>query len=126
MRTLKNILIVDDDREASDRLADVLAVFGHVTRVAAKGVEGLRAVEKDPPDVILLDVETPVPDGREIAEAGVVRRAGKQSIPVVVMSTSRHLERIADLVGTPYYLRKPFGISDAISLVNQALDRTTD
>ena len=49
-------------------------------------------------------------------------RAGKASIPVVVMSGSRQLEKIAELVGTPYYLRKPFGIRQAISLVNEALD----
>jgi CheY-like chemotaxis protein len=119
---MKNVLIVDDDRESSHRLADVLAATGHLTRVAANGVEGLREVERDPPDVILLDVEMPVLDGAEIAQALAVGRAGKASIPIVLISASRHLEEIADLVGTPYFLRKPFGIRQAISLVNDALE----
>jgi len=118
---LISVLIVDDDREGAHRLADFLAASGHTTRVAANGLEGLREVESDPPDVILLDVEMPVLDGPEMAEALAVRRAGKTSIPIVLISGSRHLERIAGMVGTPYFLRKPFGISQAIRMVNQAL-----
>lgn len=121
-KSLLNILIVDDDHELSRRLADILAATGHVTRVARNGFEGLREVASDPPDIILLDVEMPILDGVEMAEALAVRRAGKPSIPIVLISATRHLERIAGLVGTPYYLRKPFGISQVISLVNRALD----
>lgn len=116
-----DVLIIDDDREASHRLADFLAATGHTTRIAARGVEGLREVESDPPDVIVLDMEMPVRDGPETAEAIALRSAGKRSIPIVLISASRHLERIAGVVGTPYYLRKPFGISHAIRLVNEAL-----
>ena len=118
---MKNVLIVDDDRDESYRLADVLAASGHMTRVAANGVDGLREVERDPPDVIVLDVETSASAGAEMAEALAGRRAGKRSIPIVLISASRHLEQFAGLVGTPYYLRKPFGIWQAITLVNEAL-----
>jgi CheY-like chemotaxis protein len=117
-----NILIVDDDHEVSHRLADVLAASGHQTRIAGNGFEGLQAVASDPPDIILLDVEMPILDGPEMAEALAVRRAGKPPIPIVLISASRHLERIAGVVGTPFYLKKPFGIRQAISLVNEALD----
>ena len=119
---LVNILIVDDDHEVSHRLADILAATGHLTRVAGNGFEGLREVASDPPDIILLDVEMPILDGLEMAEALAVRQAGKPSIPIVLISASRHLERLAGLVGTPYYLRKPFGISQVTSLVRKALD----
>ncbi len=121
MTTLINVLIVDDDRDGSHLLADVLAASGHTTRVAANGLEGLQEVERDPPDVILLDVDMPILDGPEMAEALAVRRAGKTSIPIVLISGSQHLESIAGVVGTPYFLRKPFGISQAIRMVNQAL-----
>jgi CheY-like chemotaxis protein len=115
-----DVLIVDDDREAAHRLANFLAATGHTTRVAANGVEGLREMESDPPDVILLGVEMPLLDGPEMAEALVVRRAGKAAIPIVVMSASRHLEEIASTVGTPYFLKKPFAISQAIKMVRRA------
>jgi CheY-like chemotaxis protein len=117
-----NVLIVGDDHEASHRLADILAATGHTTRVAGNGFEGLRAVASDPPDVILLDVEVPSLDGVEMAEALAVRLAGKAPIPMVLISASRHLARIAGLVGTPHYLRKPFGITQVIGAVNEALD----
>jgi CheY-like chemotaxis protein len=120
--SLVNILIVDDDREGSYRLADILAATGHSTRVAGNGFEGLQEVASDPPDIILLDVEMPILNGPEMAEALAMRRAGKPTIPIVLISSSRHLERIAGSVGTPYYLRKPFGITQVIGVVNEALD----
>jgi CheY-like chemotaxis protein len=119
--SMKDVLIVDHDSEAARRLADVLAATGHMTRIAPSGLEGLRELESDPPDLILLDVEARAVDGLDMAEA-LTARAGKASIPIVVISASRQLEKIAELVGTPHYLRKPFGIRQAISLVNEALD----
>jgi len=119
---LLNILIVDDDHDLSHRLADILGATGHLTRVAGSGFEGLREVASDPPDIILLGVEMPILDGLEMAEALAVRQAGKPSIPIVLVSASRHLERIAGLVGTPYYLKKPFGISEVTGLVRRVLD----
>jgi hypothetical protein len=56
-----------------------------------------------------------------MAEAVALCSAGKRPIPIVLISPSRHLERIASAVGTPYYLKRPFGISQAIRLVNVAL-----
>lgn len=61
----------------------------------------------------------PLLDGPDMAEA---RRAGKRTIPIVLISASHHLERIAKSVGTPYYLRKPFSITQVISLVDDVLD----
>ena len=116
-----NILIVDDDHDASHRLADILAATGHLTRVAGNGFEGLQAVARRPPGHHLArcrDAASRRPgNGR-----GARRPARKGSIPIVLISASRHLERIARVVGTPYYLRKPFGIRQVICLVDEALN----
>ena len=117
---LVDILIVDDDHEASDRLANILAAAGHLTRVASHGLEGLRQLATDPPDIILLDVEVPILDFPGMTDALAAQRAG--SIPVVLMSASRDLEKIAGSIGTPYYLKKPFGIGQVIGLVKEAID----
>lgn len=117
-----NILIVDDDHEASDRLAKGLTANGYASRVAANGVEGLQKIASAPPDLILLDVEMPILDGPGMAEALEVRREGQRPIPIVLISGSRYLERIARVVGTPHFLRKPFEIGQVISLVNEALE----
>ena len=117
-----DILIIDDDCEGSNRLADILAATGHLTRVAGNGLEGLQSVANDPPDIILLDVEMLVLGGTKMAEALAIRRVGMPAIPIVLISASRHLEKIAGAVGTPFYLKKPFGIQQVISLVNEALD----
>jgi DNA-binding NtrC family response regulator len=119
---LADILIVDDDNEASDRLANILAAAGHLTRVASNGLEGLQQLATDPPDIVLLDVEVPLLEVPGMTDALAVQRAGNRSIPVVLMSASRHLEKIAGSIGTPYYLKKPFGIGQVIGLVKEAID----
>lgn len=120
--SMVNILIVDNDREGSHRLADILGATGHSTRVAGNHLEALREVATDPPDIVLLDLETPILDSPELALALAIRRAGEPTLPIVLISASRHLETIAGSMGTPYYLRKPFGISQVIGLVNEVLD----
>ena len=61
------VLIVDDNREAADFLAELLASYGCVTRVAYDPVEALRQLEGFHPEVAILDIGLPVMDGYELA-----------------------------------------------------------
>ncbi len=116
-----SVLIVDDDIEIAHRLEELFAVAGYVTRVAHNGVEGLHEATKDPPDIILLDVEMPILDGPGMSEALAIQRAGQPAIPIVLISASSRLQKIAEWVGTPFFLNKPFGISQILGMVNNAL-----
>lgn len=118
---MANILIVDDSLEGPNRLADILAAAGHAPRVAGTRFEVLREVARDPPDVILLDVETPVVEGAGLVEAVGASRIGQPPIPIVLLSASRHLATIAGTLGPAYYLRKPFGIQQVIRIVDRAV-----
>jgi CheY-like chemotaxis protein len=118
---LPNILIVDDDLEIANRLKDIFVPAGYATRVARNGLEGLQEATRGPPDIILLDVEMPILDGPGMAEALAIQRAGQPSIPIVLISASSRLQKIAEWVGTPFFLRKPFGTGQIIDLVNEAL-----
>jgi CheY-like chemotaxis protein len=87
--SLANILIVEDDPEIADAVAALLTPAGHVTRTARNGVEGLRMVAEQPPDLILLDVEMPILDGPRMAEALAMQRAGLPRMPIVIVSAAR-------------------------------------
>ena len=61
------VLIVDDNADAAELLAELLAAAGHETRVAHDGPAALRIAEELRPDVSLLDIGLPVMDGYELA-----------------------------------------------------------
>jgi PAS domain-containing protein len=64
------ILIVDDERENRALLEVMLAPEGFVLETACNGEEALAAVERQPPDLILLDIVMPGMDGYEVARHG--------------------------------------------------------
>jgi CheY-like chemotaxis protein len=118
---LANILIVEDDPDAAETLADILNDEGYETRTAPDGLQGLQRVAEQIPDLILLDLEMPILDGRGMAAALAIQGQGAPPIPIALVSGSPHLRRMADRLGTPHYLQKPFSASDAIALVRRAL-----
>ncbi len=58
MQELK-VLLVDDEEEFVTTLAERLSLRGMVTRIATDGEQALRAVEADPPHVVVLDLMMP-------------------------------------------------------------------
>ena len=62
-KTPKSILVVEDDTALSEAYRLVLEHAGYPTRTAMSGVEALKAIEEDEPDIILLDIRMPVMDG---------------------------------------------------------------
>jgi two-component system CheB/CheR fusion protein len=63
----RRILVVDDNDDAAESLAHLLALDGHHVRVARDGLTALDAAERLDPDVVLLDIGIPGMDGLEIA-----------------------------------------------------------
>lgn len=69
MASAKRILIVDDNVDAADLVAEGLRLFGLEVNVAYGGQEGLAAAKAFCPNVIFLDIGMPVLDGYEVAMA---------------------------------------------------------
>ncbi|ACG74265.1 integral membrane sensor hybrid histidine kinase [Anaeromyxobacter sp. K] len=76
------ILVVDDNEDAAELLADVLAHAGHEVRVAGDGGRGLELAARFRPDVAILDIGLPVLDGYELAIQ--LRRRLGEAAPVVI------------------------------------------
>ena len=77
------ILVIDDEAAIRDSLRMTLEYEGYEFVGAATGQEGLALVEREPPDLVLLDVKMPGMDGLEVLER---LRHINESIPVVVVS----------------------------------------
>ena len=122
---MASILIVDDDRDLAEMLGDLLREAGLDVRTAHDGQEGLKLIEEQLPDLVLLDVEMPCLGGPEMAYRMLVHDMGEEQVPIVLVSGVTDLFKVAELVGTPYYLGKPYDLDRISTLVSRALVERT-
>ena len=121
---MARVLVVDDEPDIRDLLRGVLEFEGYEVDEAADGDEALAAVADDPPDVVLLDVMMPGPDGFEVlAELKQPTHPGA-SIPVLMLTArGGDLDRIrGGIEGAVRYIVKPFALSDLREAVRGAID----
>ena len=64
---MSRILVVDDNHDTADSLAQLLRLRGHDVRVAFSGIDAVDACRENPPDVVLLDIGLPGLNGYEAA-----------------------------------------------------------
>ncbi|MDA4895579.1 MULTISPECIES: response regulator transcription factor [Microbacterium] len=117
------ILLVDDDAAITGALGPFLARSGFDVEVAADGAEGLAAVERRAPDLVVCDVLMPRVDGREF-----VRRVRGRSLwlPIILLTqVGEASERSAALdEGADDYLNKPFDPRELVSRIRAVLRRS--
>ena len=80
----RRVLVVDDNADAAESLADVLRMLGHAVEVAYDGPTAIERVRANPPDVVLCDIGLPGMSGYEIAKA--LRRIGSRDIQLFAVS----------------------------------------
>jgi two-component system response regulator MprA len=87
-RRATRVLLVEDDPDQRDVVADLLRLEGFDVATAENGLEALRHLRsvRELPDVVLLDLDMPVMDGREF-RARQLDDASARSVPVVVLSS---------------------------------------
>ena len=122
---MAELLVVDDDRDLAEVVAELLQNHGHSVRVAHNGEEGLARLEEWTPDLVVLDVDMPILRGPGMAMVMLLRNCGLELVPIVLVSGSVGLEAIAAEVGTPYSLAKPCSPGALLSLVGRALREGT-
>jgi DNA-binding response OmpR family regulator len=100
-----NILVVDDDTDLRDTIAELLEIEGHVAVRAPDGERALEALGTDPGkfDLVLLDLRMPRIDGWQVAE-----RIGS-SVPIVVISAEVSINLPPNASGK---LKKPFTMAE--------------
>ncbi len=116
-RNAATVLIVDDDSRLRELIRVNLEYDGMTVREAGTADEGLRALDDDPPDLVLLDVMMPGLDGWAMLQR-VRERHGLEALPVIMFSgkTDGGAER-AHASGAQAFVGKPL---DPLALVEQA------
>jgi CheY-like chemotaxis protein len=118
---MADVVIVDDDESIAEAVAEIMISLGHTARLGENGAEGLRLLAERLPDLLFLDVEMPLLTGPEMAHRMLIEDAGRERIPIVLLSGAANLKRIAKLVGTPYVLAKPCTLVELVATANRAL-----
>ncbi len=118
---MADVLVVEDDADTAELVQILLEGAGHRVRVARDGREGLARISERLPDVVVMDVEMPVLTGPEMVERMFVENMGRENIPVLVVSAAMGLHAVAEHIGTPYHLAKPFAPEALLDLVGQAV-----
>jgi PAS domain S-box-containing protein len=81
----RRILVVDDNEDSAESLAQLLELNGHHVEKVHDGLAALEAVERLDPDVVLLDIGLPQMDGYEVCQA--IRRNHSKHRPIVIALT---------------------------------------
>jgi len=115
-RRAVSILVIDDDDDIRDTLAEVLEEIGYSVATASQGSEALDLLHEVNPQVILLDLNMPVMSGAEF-RAAQRRDPALRQIPTIVMTAVDRLpDRTADFA-CEEILAKPFRLSDLLDLL---------
>jgi CheY-like chemotaxis protein len=112
------VMIVDDDRDVRESLAEVLEDHGYRSVAAANGKEALDRLRslQSHPCLILLDLMMPVMDGRQFrAEQRHDKALG--GIPVLVFSAHTNVEEAGADLGASACLRKPIELPRLLEAV---------
>jgi len=113
-------LVIDDDEDVRQAIAQVLEQAGYIVVQARNGEEGLKlACQQILPDVILLDIAMPVMNGWEFMSA---RLAWPElvEVPIVLLSGLQCAQRAAPRVGAVALLTKPCTSDDLLRVVERA------
>ena len=107
-QTMKaRILIIDDEAGIRDSMRRTLEYQGYQFVGAATGQEGLALIERDPPDLVFLDIKMPGMDGLEVLER---IKAANPAVPVVMVSGHGTAQNAFDArdKGASGFIEKPF------------------
>ena len=116
------ILVVDDTRANLRLLVEILSKQGYHVRPAMNGDRALAAAQADPPDLILLDIMMPDPDGYEVC-ARLKADEQTRQIPIIFLSALNEVfDKVkAFSVGGVDYITKPFQVEEILARVETHL-----
>lgn len=102
---MKNkILIVDDDIDSATIQQSIIQKLGYYTQLAINGIDAIKFIKQDTPDIILLDIFMPEMDGYET----IKYVSEKFNIPIIIVTAGGNhvIKKVKDM-GILFYIQKP-------------------
>jgi DNA-binding response OmpR family regulator len=115
------ILVVDDDPAMVGAITALVGTEGHQVITAYDGLTAVKRFRDDAPDLVLLDLAMPGPDGFNVT--GQIRAAGNVPILVVSGESGEGAKVKALEIGADDYLTKPFGKAELLARISAIMRR---
>jgi signal transduction histidine kinase len=111
--TPRRVLIVDDNRDSADSLADIVELLGHVVEVAYDGPSAIEKARASAPHVVLCDIGLPGMSGYEVARA--LRAGATNAMQLIAVTGYAHPDDVKEAVAAGFdgHVAKPAS-ADAI------------
>ena len=121
--SLARILVAEDETSLNDLLQDALRMNGYETISAKHGLEALRLIREQKPDLVILDINMPQLDGFGVIEK---LRNENNNVPVIVLTArdQKDDKTIGFGLGADDFVTKPFGLEELLMRVAAVLRRS--
>ena len=113
------VLVVDDDPQVRQVIKWALEDEGYAVRAAVDGREALERAAEHVPDLVVLDIEKPVPDGYEAARES--RSCYGAGLPIVAITADGHAPLKARGLQANAFVRKPFRVDALLAAVRTVI-----
>lgn len=121
MKKHQSIMVIDDDPEMLQLLRRTFEMEGYDVVLAADGVSGMALLRDRKPDLLILDIMMPGPDGYIVLE----RIRQSYDIPVIMLTAKRDATSLekALALGADDYVKKPFRPLELVARIRTKLRR---
>ena len=121
------ILIIEDSKNMSTMLKEILEHDGITVLQAFDGVSGLMAARREKPDLILLDLLLPKMSGYDVCSR-IMRDNMTRHIPVLVVSTLDTKDSMNKLrmAGARHFMKKPYDLDALLAKIKSLLPKKKD
>ena len=115
---MKNILIIEDNEDIRENVAEILSLSDYKVITASNGKEGIESAQKNRPDLIICDIMMPGVDGYGVLHV-LHKTPETQNIPFIFLTSKSERSdfRAAMELGADDYITKPFSGNELLNAI---------